>query len=243
MIRVHLILFTVMALPFFLSGKAFAVKDIVQEMSVIGVVNEAETETDLNAYPSDPHVQHGEGYHHDNSHGDEAHGKSEKAGIPQLDSTTFASQIFWVILTFSILYGMVSYRFVPAVSSILQRRREYIQNDLDHASKLQTEAEDTRQAYEDIMDETYKKSWNIIQDMSNNLEEKSEAALEEFRLKSASELDAVEKEIKATKASVMDDMHDIAAEVAIDATDKIAGIKTDLKNIKSVVQNIDKKAA
>ena len=64
-----------------------------------------------------------------------------EAGMPQLDPTYWASQAFWLILTFTSLYFVLSKLFIPKIKDIIDDRESKIKNDLDEAHKLKNIAE------------------------------------------------------------------------------------------------------
>ena len=48
---------------------------------------------------------------------------AEKAGMPQLDATGWVPQIFWLFLTFTILYIVVWKVVVPRLSDSIEQRK------------------------------------------------------------------------------------------------------------------------
>ena len=68
--------------------------------------------------------------------------------MPQLDPTTFAPQLFWLVVTFVLLYLVMWKLVIPKIGEILQDRQIRIDNDLDKADHLKIEAEAAREAYE-----------------------------------------------------------------------------------------------
>ncbi len=63
------------------------------------------------------------------------------AGMPQLDPSSFVSQIFWLIVFFAILYTLFARIGVPRVADILETRQDRIAADLDRAQNLRQQAE------------------------------------------------------------------------------------------------------
>ncbi|MGE3740510.1 MAG: hypothetical protein AB7I59_13525, partial [Geminicoccaceae bacterium] len=61
-------------------------------------------------------------------------------GLPQLDASTFPSQIFWLIVSFATLCWLLSRKALPRVSDILEARQSRISSDLDQAAALRNEA-------------------------------------------------------------------------------------------------------
>ena len=68
--------------------------------------------------------------------------------LPQLDVQTYASQIFWLIISFIVLYFLVAKVAMPRISEVLEERQERIEDDLDKAETLKKEAYVVRVEYE-----------------------------------------------------------------------------------------------
>ena len=59
-----------------------------------------------------------------------------EAGMPQLDPKYWASQAFWLILVFTLLYFAISKFFIPKIKSNLDNRDNKIKGDIDEANNL-----------------------------------------------------------------------------------------------------------
>ncbi len=64
-----------------------------------------------------------------------------EAGMPQLDPTYWASQAFWLILVFTILYISIAKFYLPKIKSNLDNRENKIKEDLEAASKFKSLSE------------------------------------------------------------------------------------------------------
>ena len=64
------------------------------------------------------------------------------AGIPQLDVSTFANQIFWLGVSFVILYLVVSRIIVPRLDGIIDKRRRHRSTALTSASEKNDQAQE-----------------------------------------------------------------------------------------------------
>ena len=60
-----------------------------------------------------------------------------EAGMPQLDPKYWASQAFWLILVFTVLYISTAKFYLPKIKNNLDDRENKIKNDLDDANKFQ----------------------------------------------------------------------------------------------------------
>ena len=57
----------------------------------------------------------------------------EKAGIPQLDFSSFPNQIFWLVVFIVALYFIVGRVVIPRIRGIIDQRGRRIEDDFDEA--------------------------------------------------------------------------------------------------------------
>ncbi len=175
-------------------------------------------------------------------HGIDDHHEEVK-GLPQLDFTTYPSQIFWLFILFTIMYLIFSKKNLPEISSTIENRRDQIQDDLDNAQRLKTEAEDVQVAYDAILAKARDDSSAAFKAGEEKIKKKIEKKLESFNERSVLAMREKEAEVEKAQGAAIGDMQHIAAEVASLAAEKIVGVSTDLDHAKSLIKNLDKKAA
>ena len=84
---------------------------------------------------------------------------AEKTGMPQLDTTFWFSQIFWLIITFSILLVLLSKFILPKISANLETRKSRIQENISAAEKQREESEAKINEYERIIEKSKKEEF------------------------------------------------------------------------------------
>jgi F-type H+-transporting ATPase subunit b len=87
----------------------------------------------------------------DAAHGAAAHGghgAEAAGGMPQLDFTTFPSQIFWLIVALVVLYYFLSRVGLPQIAGAIEERHDAIEDDLDRAAEFKRRAQQAEHAYE-----------------------------------------------------------------------------------------------
>ncbi len=178
----------------------------------------------------------GEETHHD--HG----GHHEVAGLPQLDPSSFASQTFWLILVFVILYIFFAKKSLPALSQTIESRAERIQNDLDSAQRLKEEVETVQSAYEESLATARSKAADLFKDIEDDIKARTEQHSKDFQEKSAKKIETLEKSILKSRDNTMDEMSDVAADIAAEAAEKIIGVRADADSAKAVVKSLNKAA-
>ena len=96
------------------------------------------------------------------------HGSS--AGVPQLDFSTYPTQIFWTILYFALTYIFIGKIALPRIMNVVERRHEKVQGDLDKSDEMQTESDGIQKAYENAITKAQKEAYQIIKEENQKLE-------------------------------------------------------------------------
>ena len=62
-------------------------------------------------------------------------------GMPQFNAKSFSSQLFWLIITFTVLYLIITYLILPRIRENIRLRKNKIANDLERAENIKAEIE------------------------------------------------------------------------------------------------------
>jgi F-type H+-transporting ATPase subunit b len=73
---------------------------------------------------------------------------AEEGGLPQLDATLFPEQIFWLAVSFAVLYGLMSWVALPRVDKTQATRTRVIADEIQAARIANEQAKDTMLASE-----------------------------------------------------------------------------------------------
>ena len=76
---------------------------------------------------------------------------AESGGMPQLNPEFWISQIFWLTITFGILYVVLSKLILPKISANLEIRKSQILENIEAAEKQREESELKIEEYEKIV--------------------------------------------------------------------------------------------
>ena len=71
--------------------------------------------------------------------------------MPQLDPSTFGTQLFWLFVAFTVLFLIVWKVALPRITDVREVRQNRIDDDLDKASGMKAEAESVLEAYEQAL--------------------------------------------------------------------------------------------
>ncbi len=145
--------------------------------------------------------------------------------LPQLDIQSYASQIFWLIISFFVLYFLVAKVTVPRISEVMEERQERIADDLDKAESLKKEAEQVEAEYEKSQRDALDKGNAIKRAAQEDAAANRDQAEAAERERVANMLQDAEARIAAASAEAVGNIRSVAGGVVGDAVAKLAGLK------------------
>ncbi len=161
--------------------------------------------------------------------------QAAEGGMPQLNFHDFAPQIVWLVITFVVLYLVMSKLAVPAISDTLDKRQGKIQGDLDAAEKA---SEDTRAlvaAYEKRLADAREEARRLQRERAEADSAAATAHLTELADKLNGRIDEAEKRIAGQRALVLEGLEDMAHDIAADVYSKLSGQPADGATLRAKV--------
>ena len=142
--------------------------------------------------------------------------------MPQLDFSTFLPQIFWLFISLSFLYIVLSRYALPRVSDVIEERKDIIAQDIDSAKKYSEESE---KAIEDLnlkLSEAKTSSQNLINKSIQDIKEDSEIKKSSLIKKINNEISEAEGEIKEKKETALAEISSISESLAIEMLESLS---------------------
>lgn len=163
------------------------------------------------------------------------HDAGQAKPFPPLDPSTFAPQLFWLALTFGVLYVILSRVALPRVSEVIEERRDRIQRDLDAAERLKSETEKAITGYEDALSEARSNASGIAKKERETLD--AEMAREQAKVEDqiAAKISEAEKRIADTKSKAMESVNTIAADTASSIVAKLINQDVSIEDVKKAL--------
>jgi F-type H+-transporting ATPase subunit b len=153
----------------------------------------------------------------------EAPGGHGPGPFPPFQSQHFASQLFWLALTFVALYLLMAKVGLPRVAGILEARRARIEGDFAAAEALRAESEAARAAYEKALADARNRAQGIANETREKLMAESEVTRKSLEAGLNTRLAEAEKSIAATKTAAMANVREVAVEAAAAIVERLIG--------------------
>jgi F-type H+-transporting ATPase subunit b len=164
-----------------------------------------------------------------------------EAGMPQLDPTYWASQAFWLILVFTVLYISIAKFYLPKIKNNLDNRENKIKEDLETANKFKDLSETKLKEYEKIVENAKKEVIKIYQESKNKLDKDIQTKKDVIEKEIENEINEAQKEVSELKKSSISDIQHISKDIASNIIENISGDKLNESSITAAVEDVSKK--
>ena len=166
----------------------------------------------------------------------------ESGGMPQLNPEFWVSQIVWLVLTFGILYMVLSKLILPKISDNLESRKSQILENIETAETQGEETEKKLKEFEKIILESKLEAKNyfnearqkILEDINNK-----RAALEKDI---DNEISAAEQEVNNLKIGSSEKIKNIAIATSSELIKQLIGEEVNNSSISAIVEDQSRKS-
>ena len=166
---------------------------------------------------------------------------AESGGMPQLNPEFWISQIFWLTLTFSSLFLILSKFILPKISKNIEFRKSQILDNLELAEKQKKESEAKIQEYVQLI----LRSRDDARNYFNEARKKVLQDIDKKRLQLENELNEeisdAEKEIIDLKNKSPEKINKIAIETSAVLIKQLIGEEVNNSSISAIVEDLSKK--
>ena len=166
---------------------------------------------------------------------------SESGGMPQLDPEFWFSQIFWLIITFGILFIILSKLILPKISETLEVRKSQISENIEAAEKEREESENKIKEYEKIILDSKTEAKNYFNKAREKILKDIDKKKEMIESEINEEINKAEIEISEFVSNSPEKINKIAAETSSDLIKQLIGVEVNNSSITAIVENISRK--
>jgi F-type H+-transporting ATPase subunit b len=163
--------------------------------------------------------------------------------MPQLDFHTFPTQIFWLIVSFIVLYVLMTAVALPRIERIVEERRRRLDDDLEKASQMKSEAEAVIAAYEKALAEARANAQATVKETTDRIAAESAERQRQAAAALAEKTEAAEKRIAEAKNRALAGVRDIAIEVAQAMAQRLTGGTPDAARTAAAVDAVMRERA
>ena len=166
---------------------------------------------------------------------------AENGGMPQLNPEFWVSQIFWLLLTFGILYLVLSKLILPKISKNLESRKSQISENIEAAEKHRESSDSKLKEYDDIVLKSKLEANNIFKEAREKVIKDINSKKENLDKQIDEEIKKTEQELELFKKSSPEKINKIAIETSTELLKKLIGAEVNSSSISAIVDDLSKK--
>ncbi len=154
---------------------------------------------------------------------DAAHAAAEASKVfPPFDTSTYGSQLLWLVIAFGITYYVISKIAGPRISGILEDRHDRIASDLAEAERLKRETDEAMETYEKALADARSRAQALASETRDKLTAETNAKRHASEEALATKLTEAETRIASIKSEALGQVDSIASDAVAAIMDKLA---------------------
>ena len=166
---------------------------------------------------------------------------AEKVGMPQLDTEFWVSQIFWLVITFSILFVLLSKLILPKISANLETRKSMILENISTAEKKREESQSKIKEYNEIIEKSKNEAKSLMKQAKERLSKDINLKKKALEKDLSSEIKKIEMEIQEFKDKAPERINKIAVETSTDLLQHLINADVNSSSISAIVNDLANK--
>ena len=166
---------------------------------------------------------------------------AESGGMPQLNPEFWISQIFWLTITFGILYVALSKLILPKISANLESRKSQILDNIEAADKQREESETKLKEYEEVISKGKTEAKNIFNQAREKALKNINVKRDILEKQIDEEVKKAEEEINKLRQEAPMKINKIAIETSSELIQKLIGTEVNNSSISAIVDDLSKK--
>ena len=166
---------------------------------------------------------------------------AESGGMPQLNPEFWVSQIFWLTITFGILYVVLSKFILPKISANLEMRKSQILENIEAAEKQREESEIRIAKYEKNVQDSRNEAKNYFKQAKEKLLKGISLKKDALDKNLNEEIQKAEIEIQELKDRSPEKISKIAIETSTDLIQQLIGVEVNSSSISAIVDDLSRK--
>lgn len=156
--------------------------------------------------------------------------------MPQLDPSSFLSQLFWLVISFTLLYVVLTFVLLPRIRSILENRQFTIDKGLTEARLFRDQAQAALLDYQSALSEARAESAKIMQNASLAYQKESSETLSAVEKDIESRLEKAQTQLDISRQKAKVQATEASLAIAQDLVKSIAGFDANPQSLRNLIQ-------
>lgn len=159
--------------------------------------------------------------------------------MPQLEISTYTTQIFWVLVTFIIFWQIMDHFIIPRISDMIDARKRKYDDFILKAEEINKKALATLERYEETLAAAKKEANKQIEENEQELKKMIEEREEEISQKLKQKIEESEEKLKQEQQATMDKIEELSEKAAIEIVKELGLKKITIEDIQELSKQKD----
>ncbi|RDD35211.1 F-type ATPase subunit b' [Wolbachia endosymbiont of Cylisticus convexus] len=155
--------------------------------------------------------------------------------MPQLDVSTFSSQIFWFLIFFSSLFSIVNYLFLPKLEEVISTRSKEVLNSFSSSVHLLQLVENQVVKYNAALNQARVQAKKILDDALAQVEEMRSNVKNILEEEDKKVSKFVEERVEKFKSEYINELKQMATNIALIYYTKLTNFEVEEEFVASLV--------
>ncbi|ATX82601.1 ATP synthase F0 subcomplex B subunit [Mariprofundus ferrinatatus] len=156
--------------------------------------------------------------------------------MPQFDTTFFSSQIFWTIISFVLLFVVLSRWVLPRIASILQERTRLIEQEIEEARQKREEVEELRLDYAEKLSSIDSEAKKLFDESEKRILERRSQLMGEWKEEMERRKREFREESEVARQKAIREIRAQSAELVVEAAEKVIHQRLDEREARQILE-------
>ncbi len=157
--------------------------------------------------------------------------------MPQFDPSSFASQIFWLVVCFAVVFLFAWRVALPRISATIENRHQRIDSDIARAEELAVEIEEVLASYEAELAKARSEAQEQLHQSAEAATAEAEKRNVQLSEKLSADAAAAHKRIADASDAAVANIADMVEEIASQAVERLIGEQPDAGAVRKAIDD------
>lgn len=158
--------------------------------------------------------------------------------MPQLDFSTYTSQLFWLVISFASLYLFTARVTMPRIARIFDARSLRIEGSIKKAEELSAYADKIRTEFEAVLSQTRNQAHENVMQMIHQVSVTTAQRKKDMNTMMMERIQSSEAHLNRQKYLALDDIKTVAETISVMTVEKLLNQKIDLDSIANIMDEM-----
>jgi F-type H+-transporting ATPase subunit b len=141
--------------------------------------------------------------------------------MPQFDTTFFSSQIFWTMISFIILFMVLSRWVLPRIAAIIQERTHLIEEEIAEAHRKREEMDSLKSEYVTKLSEIDQETKKMFDESEKRIVAQHNRMMNDWKEEMERKKLAFLEDAKVTRLRAIQDIRSQSADLVVAAAEQV----------------------